>query len=278
MKAIRPPEFGLIASLLALVQTPGDYKRFTQILAQWRQYPRKLGSRFQEHVICGSRCLLGLRLSHVPCAARGINVGAAPQALDILLHQPKFGISLRRAMVARQLMHAICDPAPSPLIPPEEQRHIPYVERIEQALQLATLLPHAYLVPLTRDLTSSALILSLMCQASYPPLIKQSSESSSGTDKPAWAQPPQTDQESTNQWKAPIQELLSSLRLSQESNAIAFPHHRRERMWTLNSLRLAVPLLREWNMKDLKWVEGKVMKLERSQAAPRKSLEPAVAE
>jgi hypothetical protein len=152
--------------------------------------------------------------------ARGINVGAAPQALDILLHQPKYGISLRRATVARQLMHALCVPASSPIVPPDKQKYITYAERIEQALQLSTLLPHANLVPLTKDLTSSALLLSLMCRASDPSLTKQSSL---GGDEPAWVQPTQADQEPTTQWKDPIQELLASLRQSQRSKTLAFP-------------------------------------------------------
>jgi hypothetical protein len=63
-KPIPPPEFGLLASLLALVQTPGDYERFTQVLAQWRQYPRRFGSQFMEHVICGLRYLVGECPSH----------------------------------------------------------------------------------------------------------------------------------------------------------------------------------------------------------------------
>ena len=200
-----------------------------------------------------------------PYTARGVNVSAAPQALDILLHQPKFGISLRRATVARQLMHALCVPDPSPFVPPEEQeqKHIPYAERIERALLLATLLPHATLVPLTNDLTSSTLLLSLMCRASHPSLTKQLSESSQGGEKPTWAQPTQADQEPTTQWKEPIQELLSSLRQAEKSHALVAPNHLSEKLWTLNSLRLAVPLLREWKMKDVKWVEWKAGKIER---------------
>lgn len=203
-----------------------------------------------------------------PYTARGINVGAAPQALDILLHQPKFGISLRRVTVARQLMHALCVPDPLPLMPPEEQKPIPYAERIEQALQLAALLPHANLVPLTRDLTSSALLLSLMCRASDPSLTKQSSEPSLGGDKPEWAQPTQADQDPSTQWKDPIQELISSLRQSQKSNTLVIPYHRKERVWTLNSLRLAAPLLQEWKMKDIKWIEWRARKIERSLGTP----------
>ena len=215
-----------------------------------------------------------------PYIARGINVGAAPQALEILLHQPKFGISLRRATVARQLMHALCIPAPSPFVPLEKQGHIPYAERIKQALQLATLLPHANLTPLTNDITSSALLLSLMCRASDPSLTltKQSSEASLGGDKPARAQSPQADQEPTTEWKEPIEELLAGLRQSQKSKTLAFPQHRNERVWTLNSLRLAAPLLREWKMKDVKWVEWKAVKLEQSLTTPKPAPRPAVAE
>jgi len=213
----------------------------------------------------------------VPSTARGINVGAAPQALDILLHQPKFGISLRRSTIARQLMHALCVPAPSPFTPPEEQRHIPYSERIERALQFATLLPHANLTPLTNDLTSSSLLLSLMCRASGPSVTKLPLDPSVGGDKPAWAQPTQADQEPTTQWKEPIQELLASLRQSQKLKTLAFPRHRSEKMWTLNSLRIATPVLREWNMREVKWVEGRAMKLERLLATPRPAQGQAVA-
>ena len=209
--------------------------------------------------------------------ARGINVGAAPQALDILLHQPRFGISLRRATVARQLMRALCVPAQH-FIPTEEQKVTPYAERIEQALQLATLLPHANLVPLTQDLTSSALVLSLMCRASDPALAEQLSESSIARDKPARARPMQADQEPTVRWKEPIQDLLFGLRQSEESSTLAFPSHRSERVWTLNSLRVAGPLLREWKMKDARWVEGRAMKLERLLAIqrPARPARPAV--
>lgn len=207
--------------------------------------------------------------------ARGINVGAAPQALDILLHQPKFGISLRRATVARQLMHAICVPPPSPPIPSEKQEHIPYAERIKQALQLATLLSHANLVPITRDLTSSALLLSLMCRASDPSLTKQSPQSSPGdepSDGPESAQPTQANQEPDTQWKEPIQELLSGLRQSEKSKTIVPPHHRSERVWTLNSLRLVAPLIRKWEMQDVKWLEWKARKIERLLATPASRL------
>ena len=219
-----------------------------------------------------------LMTSISPYTARGINVGAAPQALDILLHQPKFGISLRRATVARQLMHALCVPGPSPLIPPEEQKHIPYAERIEQALQLAALLPHANLVPLIRDLTSSALLLSLMCRASYPSLTKQSSEHQLGDDKPEWAQPTQADQEPSTQWKDPIQDLLAGLRQSQKSRILVIPYHRKERVWTLNSLRLATPLLREWKMRDVSWIESRARKIEQSLRTPGPAQRSAVVE
>ena len=210
-----------------------------------------------------------------PCIARGINVGAAPQALDILLHQPKYGISLRRGTVARQLMHALCVPPPSPPIPPET---IPYAERIKQALQLASLLPHADLVPITRDLTSSALLLSLMCRASNPSLTKQPPEPSLSGDKPEGTQPTQTNQEPNTQWKDAIQEILSGLRQSQKSNSLVVPSHRSERVWVLGSLRLAAPLLREWGVKDVKWLEGRVRKLERSLATPGLAQRSEVAE
>ena len=209
--------------------------------------------------------------------ARGISVGAAPQALDILLHQPKFGISLRRTTTARQLMHALCVADPSPFTPPEEQRHIPYSERIEQALQFAALLPHANLIPLTNDLTSSSLVLFLMCRASGPTLTGQTLEPLLSGGEVARAQPPQTDQAPTTQWQEPIQELLSSLKQSQKLKMLAFPHHRSERVWTLNSLRFATPLLREWNMKDVRWVEGRAMTLERLLAPRRPAQGLAVA-
>lgn len=198
----------------------------------------------------------------VPYTARGINVGAASQALDVLLHQPKFGISLRRTTTARQLMHALCVPDRSPFTQPEEQRHISYTERIEQALQFASLLPHANLIPLTNDLTSSSLLLSLMCRASGPSLTQQTLEPPFSSDQAARAQPKQADQAPTTQWKEPIQDLLSSLRQSQKLKTLALPHHRSERIWTLNSLRFATPLLREWKMREVKWVEGRAMKLE----------------
>lgn len=220
-----------------------------------------------------------LMASFSPPTARGINAGAAPQALDILLHQPKFGISLRRATVARQLMHALCVPTPSPFIPPEKQKHVPYAERIQLALQLADLLPNANLVPLARDLTSSALLLSLMCRASNPSLTKQWSEASLGGDnKPEWAQPTQADQEPTTQWKDPIEELLAGLRQSQKTKTIVIPYHRNERVWTLNSLRLSAPLLREWKIKDVRWVEGRAKKIERSLAGPAPTQVPAATE
>jgi hypothetical protein len=166
-------------------------------------------------------------------------------------------------------MHALCVPAPTPFIPPEQQKYIPYAERIEKALQLASLLPHANLVPLDRDLTSSALLLSLMCRASDPSLTKkQLSEASLGGDKPEWDRPAQGDQEPTTQWKGPIQELLASLRQSQKSRTLTYPSHRNERVWTLNSLRLAVPLLREWKTRDVRWVEWRARKIERSLAPP----------
>ena len=213
-----------------------------------------------------------------PCTARGINVGAAPQALDILLHQPKFGISLRKGTVARQLMHALCVPSPLPPILPEKQEPISYTERIKQALRLATLLPHANLVPITKDLTSSALLLSLMCRASDPSLTKQSPDPSLDSDKPEGAQPTQTNQEPNIQWRDPIQELLSGLRQSEKSNSLVVPYHRNERVWTLNGLRLAAPLLREWGMKDVKWLEWRVRKIERSLATPRQAQQSEIAE
>lgn len=219
-----------------------------------------------------------LMVSASPCTARGINVGAAPQALDILLHQPKFGISLRRVTVARQLMHALCVPPSSPLIPPEKQEPIPYTARIKQALQLATLLPHANLVPITTDLTSSALLLSLMCRASDPSLTKQPPEPSLSGDKPEGAQPTESNQEPNTQWRDPIQELLSGLRQSEKSNSLVVPYHWSERVWTLNSLRHAAPLLREMGMKDLKWLEWRVRKIERSLATPGLAQRSEVAE
>ncbi len=249
-----------------------------QVLAKWRHYPRQLGSQFMEHVICGLQYLVDILLTHgsdFACTARGINVGAAPQALDILLHQPKFGISLRRGTLARQLMHALCVPSPSPPITSEKQKHVPYAERIEQALQLATLLPHANLVPIARDLTSSALLLSLMCRASDPSLTEQPPEPSLGgetIDEPERAQPTQTNQGPNTQWRDPIQEVLSGLRQSQKSNTLVFPHHRNERVWTLSSLRFVVPLLRKWEMKDVQWLEWKARKIERSLATPAPGL------
>ena len=210
-----------------------------------------------------------------PCTARGINVGAAPQALDILLHQPKYGISLRRATLARQLMHALCVPSPSPPIPPEKPKHIPYEERIKQALQLATLLSHANLVPITRDLTSSALLLSLMCRASDPSLTKQSPELSPGgepSDEPESAQPTQAKQEPDTQWREPVQELLSGLRQSERSKTLVSPLHRNEKVWTLSSLRLVAPLIRKWEMQDVKWLEWKARKIERLLATPAQRL------
>ena len=215
-----------------------------------------------------------------PCTARGINVGAAPQALDILLHQPKFGISLRRATAARQRMHALCVPSPTPPIPPEKQEHFPYEERIKLALQLGTLLSHADLAPITRDLTSSALLLSLMCRAS---LTKQSPEPSPGgepSNEPESVQPTQANQEPDTQWREPIQEVLSGLRQSERSKTLVFPQHRNERVWALSSLRLVAPVIRKWEMKDVKWLEWKARRLERSLATPaqRQVQRSAVAE
>jgi hypothetical protein len=98
-----------------------------------------------------------------------------------------------------------------------------------------------------------------------------------GSDKPASDQLTQADEEPTTQWKSPIQELLSSLRQSQKSNTLAIPHHRSERVWTLHSLRAIIPLLQEWKEKDVKWVEGKAMKIERLLATSRNTKAQAIA-
>jgi len=141
-----PDESGVLVSLLALVQTLGDYERLTKMLANGVSTLERLSLNSSSKVTI-------FRLSHdFDCALYNSRYQSRYSylAFDILLHRLKFGISLRSATVVRQLMHALRIPIPSLILPLEEKKHIPYVERIEQALQFATLLPHPTLVPLTK--------------------------------------------------------------------------------------------------------------------------------
>jgi len=208
------------------------------MLAQWRKCPGAFRSQFTEHVICRfdlSLIYIFLMTSIVPYPIRGINLGAAIHALDILLYQLQFGIRLRTATVTRQPMHTQCIHAPSLLILPEEKKHIPYAERIEQALQFATL------VPLTKNLTSSAPVLSLMCRASDPSLTEEASESLSGNNQHGHSLHKPTESQLLN-GRNPSRSFVRASGNRTSRRSLPFPQHQREIVWTLNSLRHTTPL------------------------------------